>query len=159
MKSSHENGSRRCKRPNDAPPTNPLARRKPTVVRDALKPTDVPDGAIRPTVRESGLNRIGFANLGDEGATSSGNQEGVDKGRKSKRRWWELQFAGPPRRAYVLGSLILLVGLARLISFTVERGHWWLITMGVYFTLCGVLMLLGASASSREAKASGSSSS
>ncbi len=89
---------------------------------------------------------------------SSGKHEGVAQAQKSKRRWWELQFGGSPRLAYVLGSLILLVGLAQLINSTVERGHWWLIVMGVYFTIWGVLMLLGARASSREAKTSDSDS-
>jgi hypothetical protein len=90
---------------------------------------------------------------------SSGKHKGVDNARQSKRRWWELRLVGPPRRAYVLGSLILVVGLAQSINSTIERGHWWLIVMGVYFTLWGVMMLLGARASSREAKISNSSSS
>lgn len=53
---------------------------------------------------------------------------------------------------------MLLIGLAQLINSTIERGHWWLIIMGVYFPIWGLLTLLGARAKSRDAKASASSS-
>ncbi len=58
----------------------------------------------------------------------------------------------------MLGSLILLCGLGELIISIAGIGHVWSIIMGVYFTLWGLLMLLGARAKSREAETANASS-
>jgi hypothetical protein len=77
--------------------------------------------------------------------------------RKPRRRWWELQLEGSPRNGYVLGSLILVCGVGQLVLSMIGTAHVWSVVMGVYFTLWGLLMLLGARAKSRDVRAADTS--
>jgi hypothetical protein len=52
---------------------------------------------------------------------------------------------------YVLGSVMMLGGLGVLIGYTIGGGRWWSIVEVVLAFLFGVLILLGARATSRGA--------
>lgn len=63
---------------------------------------------------------------------------------RSKSPWWLITLSGPPKLGYVLGLLCFVVGVAQLVEVAVEGMRWLTLISGVYFTLWGPLLVVGA---------------